>query len=119
MNKKDYLLIGFVLVLSLLGIFMLKEDESINKKAVIYYDNEKVLEIDLSKDEDTYEVMGENGVVKIVAGLGRVKVESESSPLHLCSKQGYISSSYESIVCLPNKIVVKIESIDDIDTIVR
>ena len=46
------------------------------------------------------------------------KVVEEKSPLHLCSKQGYISKSYETIVCLPNKIVIKLESNDDLDVIV-
>ena len=41
----------------------------------------------------------------------------EDSPLHLCSKQGYISKSYESIICLPNKIVIKLENNSDIDVI--
>ena len=51
-----------------------------------------------------------NGNVKIKAGNGRIKVIEETSEKHLCSKQGYIEESYETIVCLPNKIVIKITS---------
>ena len=47
----------------------------------------------------------------------KIKVLKEDSPLHLCSKQGYISKSYESIICLPNKIVIKLENNSDIDVI--
>ena len=48
-------------------------------------------------------------------------MDEEESPLHLCSKQGFIEESYESIVCLPNKIVIKISSKKkkDLDTILR
>ena len=73
----------------------------------------------MTKEEQTYEVKGYNGPVYISAGNGKIKVEDEDSPLHLCSKQGYITKSYETIVCLPNKIVVKIENKSDIDTIIK
>ena len=63
--------------------------------------------------------MGYNGEVVIFAGQGKIKIEEENSPLHLCSKQGYISASYETIVCLPNKITIKIEAIDSLDTVVK
>ena len=32
---------------------------------------------------------------------------------------GWIDSSYETIVCLPNKIIIKIETSQDLDAIVR
>ena len=40
---------------------------------------------------------------------GKVKVLEENSPKHLCSKQGFIENTHESIICLPNKIIIKIE----------
>ena len=79
-----------------------------------------ILKIDLSEDEKIYEVEGYNGPIIIKAGNGKVMVEEEDSPKHLCSKQGYISKNYESIICLPNKIIVKIETKDgNIDTIIK
>ena len=109
------------MLLSMIGIFFLqKDDSSSNKRAIVYYKNDVILEIDLTKKEkNTYQVEGNHGPVTIVSEYGKVKVESENSPLHLCSKQGYISSSYESIVCLPNEIVVTIDSYEEIDAIVK
>lgn len=120
MNKQDKLLILVLLivVIILLLIFKLNEKKD-NLLAVVYYENNKVLTIDLSKDEDVYYVEGYNGNVKLIAGNGKIKVDEEESPLHLCSKQGYITKSYESIVCLPNKIVIKIEANDELDAIVK
>ena len=34
-------------------------------------------------------------------------------------KQGYIKESYEMLICLPNKVVIKIEDKDNVDTIVK
>ena len=89
---------------------------------MVYYDNNLVLTIDLNESEEKiYIVDGFNGEVKIIAGNGKIKVDEEESPLHLCSKQGFIEESYESIVCLPNKVVIKISSKKkkDLDTILR
>lgn len=120
MNKQDKILIIVVLLIvgSILLIFKLSEEKD-NLNALVYFEDKLVLTIDLKQKEKIYEVKGLNGIVYISAGDGKVKVEDENSPLHLCSKQGYISKSYESIVCLPNKIVVKIDSASSLDAVVK
>ena len=121
MNKNDIKLIVILIIISILPICILKLSENNNLKvAKVYYRDELVLTIDLNtKEEKVYNVEGYNGNVKVVAYDGKVKVSDEISPLNLCSKQGYISKSYESIVCLPNKIVIKIEDNEEIDTIIK
>lgn len=120
MNKNDFKLISVILII--VAIFLsviIFMDKSNNKVAKIYYENKVVLTIDLSVDKK-YKVEGYNGIVNVVVKNNKIKVESENSPLHLCSNQGYISESYETIVCLPNKITIKIESSDNtLDTIVK
>lgn len=121
MNKADICLIIIITALTLLISLSFK---SIFKKdvtkAVVYYENKVILTIDLTINEyKEYEVEGYNGILKIVAGKGKIKVISENSPLHLCSKQGFIDKTYETIICLPNKIVIKLDGISDIDTVVR
>ena len=56
--------------------------------------------------------------MKIEVKNKKIRVITENSPLHLCSKQGFISKSYETIVCLPNKIVIKIENDKNLDGVV-
>ena len=120
MNKHDIFLIIVICTLSLFcfTLFNLNQQKE-NLNALVYYDNELVLTIDLSKEEQLYEVKGYNVIVSIKAGNGRIKVEDEESPLHLCSKQGYISKSYETIVCLPNKIYIELDGKNNIDVIVE
>lgn len=121
MNKNDWLL---SIVLLFLGIFFIVLfnilESNSSKKAIVYYEKKIVLEIDLSiKEKKEYEVKGYNGTIKIISENGKVKVIEEESPLHLCSKQGYISKSYESIICLPNKVVIEIVDNDSMDAVVR
>lgn len=123
MNKSDLKLIIIVLVVAIIILFMIAlSNDTNNKKAVVYYDNEIVKEINLTiKERKEYIVKGYNGDVKIITEDGKIKVDTENSPLHLCSKQGFIDKTYESIVCLPNKIIIKIvsDTNDDYDTIIR
>ena len=123
MNKSDTKLIIIILLIAITVLFVIAIiDKNNSKEALVYYDNNLVLTIDLNESEEKiYIVDGFNGEVKIIAGNGKIKVDEEESPLHLCSKQGFIEESYESIVCLPNKIVIKISSKKkkDLDTILR
>lgn len=123
MNKSDIKLIIIILLIAITVLFVIAIiDKNNSKEALVYYDNNLVLTIDLNESEENiYIVDGFNGEVKIIAGNGKIKVDEEESPLHLCSKQGFIEESYESIVCLPNKIVIKISSKKkkDLDTILR
>ena len=116
MNKNDKLLIAILIPILIIILVMFKlSSVSSNKIAYVYYENEVILTIDLSEEEKEYNVKGYNGNVKIKAGNGRIKVIEETSEKHLCSKQGYIEESYETIVCLPNKIVIKITSSEKYD----
>lgn len=121
MNKSDLKLIVIVIIIIFMCFISFKFlDKKESKKAIVYYENKEILTIDLNdKEKKIYEVDGFNGKVKIVTLDGKVKVEQEKSPLNLCSKQGYIRASYESIVCLPNKITIKIEAKAYVDTIVK
>lgn len=118
MNKNDQTLIGCIIIICLLFIVTLNHSD--HNVAVVYYKNEIIKKIDLSLDDiKEYQVNGENGIVTLEVNRGRIRVKDENSPLHLCSKQGYISKSTESIVCLPNKIVIQIEQNNNIDTVVK
>lgn len=119
MNKHDFKLIIVILLSSLfiiLSVYLLEPKG--DKQALVYRSNELVLTIDLSTDSYAeYNVDGKNGNILIIRSNGKVKVSEENSPRHLCSKQGWISNSYESIVCLPNEVVIKIEAKNALDAV--
>lgn len=122
MNKSDIKLIIIILLIAIISLFVIAIiNNNSSKKALVYYDNNLVLTIDLNNNEENvYFVDGYNGIVKIITKDGKIKVDEENSPLHLCSKQGFIENTYENIVCLPNKVIIKITSSkkNDLDAIV-
>ncbi len=74
----------------------------------------------LSKD-DTIEIKNVDGDVTntLVIKDGVADVTAADCPDHLCVKQKAISKEGESIICLPNKVVVTVKSDtkSDIDSI--
>ena len=107
MNKQDIILMMTIVLL--LGFSFVLKNVSSSKEAVVYYEEKEILTIDLMNKTDIYEVEGALGMIKIEAGDGKIRVIEETSTKHLCSKQGYISNVHDVIVCLPNKIVIKIQ----------
>ena len=113
MNKNDIKLVVIVLIVIIL-LFSLTLFRKKANIANVYYENELILEIDLSINK-TYEVDGYNGKVVIEVLNNQIRVVEENSPYHLCSKQGFVSKSGESIICLPNKIIIELPN-DELDT---
>lgn len=118
MNKKDIKLIVILLSISCLILFVINIIEDNNViYANVYKDNKLVLKIDLSKN-NIYEVMGTAGVIKLEVFDNKIKVIEEVSNLNICSKVGYIDKKGESIICMPNDVVIKIED-ENLDTVIR
>ena len=112
LNKYDKFLMIFILITSVVLYgsmeFFVRASTSGQKIAVVSYKNEEVLRIDMSTDA-TYSVEGTLGEVFIEVVDGKIRVEKETSPYHLCSIQGWVEYANVPIVCLPNHIVILIE----------
>lgn len=122
MNKSDLkLIIGVVLIVIVFFLVKFINNDNENKKAFVYYENKLVKTIDLSiSGTNYYNIKGYNGNIKIETLNKRIRVVEEKSPLHLCSKQGWVSSTQDVIICLPNKVVIKIKAQEtSLDAIVR
>ena len=122
MNKNDLKLILILLsaiICFLLFISFFKTDK--DKRALVYYQNKLVKEIDLTISEPKeYIIAGYLDDVILETKKGKIKVKNETSPFHLCSKQGFINNSNQVIVCLPNKVIIKIENkAQSLDAIIR
>lgn len=117
MNKSDIKLV-VILLIAIVGVFIFinvtKEKGSI---AEVYYEDELILSIDLSIDEE-YTVGGELGDVVLEVKDGMIRVKKENSPKNICSKEGFIGDSSRALICLPNKIIVKIVGENKIDGVV-
>jgi len=122
LNKSDITLFLIIIAIFITSSFFLFfGSKEAGTKALVHKNGEVILEIDLTKEEATYELEGELGKIIVSAGNGKIKVLEETSPYNLCSKQGYISKTYETIICLPNKVSIEIVAdIEDIiDAVIR
>lgn len=112
-NKIVIETIFLLLILSIASwmyIGSLKNEKSI---ANIYQNGVIIKSIDLSKVDKSYEfdVEGENG------GSNTIKIENcgisitcSDCPDEICINTGVIKDGVVPIVCLPNKLLIKIES---------
>lgn len=116
-NKKDKILIISLLVISIISILILNSNKKQGSVAYVYHDNKMLKEIDLNINK-TYTFEGDKGKVIVTVKNKKIKVDKETSEYHLCSKMGYISKPHETIICLPNKIVIEISG-NEVDTVVR
>lgn len=113
MNRYDKALMIFILTTSLVmyaGLeWFVRSTTSDQVVAVVYSYDKEILRIDLSVDK-SYTVQGALGEVLIEVAGGKVRVEKETSPYHLCSIQGWVQYANIPIVCLPNHIVIMIKN---------
>ncbi len=125
MTKWDKYLIVLMLLLSLVGIYFVKNysTNSGEKYISVQVDGKEVKKISFGANMigKTIDVKTMFGYNKIEIGDGKVRVIEADCPDKLDVKQGWISTQGEIIVCLPNRMVVEIKSdkssVDEIDHI--
>lgn len=80
--------------------------------ACIYSDGKLVKTIELSEAENgTFTIHGENGgwnTIEIKDGT--IGVSDADCPDRICVHTSYISDGVQPIVCVPNRLVIRIES---------
>lgn len=111
----DYVIMGCLLAAGLLGLWynMQHGFAAGQKYVVISIDNRPVAELSLGEN-DCYEfpfTFGDakehRAVIEVEGGRVRMlPLGSDLCPRGICSHTGWIKHSYESIVCLPNRIMV-------------
>ncbi|CAH2212208.1 NusG domain II-containing protein [Tepidibacter aestuarii] len=116
MKRGDIIIILLVVIISIGGmIFVNKVSVGMDRKyAVIKVENKTVQRILVdNKTEGIYKFKfnNEDGYVEVKNGRARMlEMDKRICPRKICSEIGWIDKKYQSIVCLPNKILVKIES---------
>ena len=71
----------------------------------------------LPLDTDTSMQIDDIGTV--VISKGKIRFENASCPDKSCEKTGEIYKEGQSIICLPNRIVIKIDGESGVDAIVQ
>ncbi len=108
-NKKlcsDIILIAVALVIGLSVLFIWYLNRTDGSYAVVSIDGNKVAEYPLSVDGVYYL---NNGTNTLVIEDGKAYISEATCPGYQdCVERGRISMVGESIVCLPNKVIVEI-----------
>jgi hypothetical protein len=114
-TRGDIILIISMLVLSVVSGAWVRHSRSVGKVAIIEmvekHGARRVME--LSLDKDTREsVQGPLGTTIIVIEDGTVRIESSPCPNHYCIHMGRLRHGGEMAVCVPNHVIVTVESSD-------
>lgn len=120
MTKWDKILIVFIFVTSISGmIFTAAYGTNVGQRYANVNVNgsmAKKISIENTKEVKTYEFQFDNyrGTIEVKNGAVRMlEMSKDVCPESICSDTGWIEKKYQSIVCLPNKIVVSIEDGQD------
>ncbi len=109
-----------ILIFLFLGINVFNFEEKKAERVEIYVNNQLKYTYKLQKDESFFDVDTDIGGVKIQLKDYRVRVTSSFSPKKLCVKQGWIEKSGETIIGIPDKLLIKIIGQDeDLDYILK
>ncbi|NLC03519.1 MAG: NusG domain II-containing protein [Tissierellia bacterium] len=116
MTKGDKLLIVFVIILALLSTLFIRRQafSSSGKYISVQVNGQEVKQIifDPKIIGNKIPIETEFGYNLIEIGDERVRVIEADCPDKIDVKQGYISRIGETIVCLPNRMVIEIKGLD-------
>ena len=109
--RNDILLIGSFLILAIIAlIFVFTTRKSEHLEAKVYVQNEIVLNIDLSNNEENeYRIQGLKGELVIATKDGGIAIISSNCPHQDCVKMGYVKETNKPIICTYNAVYIIIE----------
>ncbi|NLW17441.1 MAG: NusG domain II-containing protein [Firmicutes bacterium] len=124
MKKGDLILILLIAILTIGSWFYISSLKSDQVTALVIQDGVVIHEIDLSTVEEPFQLRvedGQGGYNIIAVERGRIRVVEANCPEQVDVLQGWISEPHQSLVCLPHRLVVKIQgqAQSDVDDIVR
>lgn len=117
-RKGDWLAIAAVLLLALcVGLCFLPSNAPESPCAEIYHKGEKIKTL-LLREDQTFTI-SDRYVNEITVSGGRIAITASDCPGEDCVHSGWTDSSGKVIVCLPNKVEIRIVSArDDVDFVV-
>ncbi len=108
-GRRDLILLLVVLAIGLAGILFLYTRPAVSDgKVEVAVDGEVVMTLPLSEDTEVTISGFDGGENLLVISDGKAEIESASCPDGVCVRHYAISRDGESIICLPNRVVVTI-----------
>lgn len=121
--KKEIIFIAALVVSGvalLIGVLLFSKEGG---QVVVTVSGNEVASFSLDENR-TYLIEGKDGGTNLlIIQDGKAHMESASCPDGLCINMGRIHAAGQSIICLPNEVVVSVEksqpSADDVDIVVH
>ncbi len=117
--KGDAIVIVFVIIFAIVAgvLFWQKINSSEADIAMIYKEGKKIRELPL---EENAEILVTNVYTnKIEIQDGKAAITESDCPGKDCVHSGWITGTGRSIVCLPNRVEIRIEGNSEVDFIVH
>ncbi|MBA4371841.1 MAG: hypothetical protein C0402_03150 [Thermodesulfovibrio sp.] len=99
----DRLLLLFLVVASVAGIFLAREAMPESDEVVIEVDGHPAFTAALQEDR-VIRLQSSSGPIEVEISSGRARIKEAHCPNQLCVKQGWVSRGV--IVCLPGRVIV-------------
>ena len=108
-GRRDLILLLVVVAIGLAGIlFLYTRPAAADGEVEVSVDGEVVMTLPLSEDTKVTISGFDGGENLLVISDGKAEIESASCPDGVCVRHYAISRDGESIICLPNRVVVTI-----------
>ena len=117
-NKNDIILISVLLIVSLLILLIMFVNRSPGGYAVVIINGRETASYPLDSNVEV-KLENEDGYNLLVIEDGKAFIKEATCPDKLCVNQHDVQYNGQTLVCLPNKITVKIvsETESDVDFI--
>ncbi len=110
--KHDVIFISVILLLAALGALALFIFRSEGEYVTVTVDGQLFGEYSLKEDRKVEIKQGESYNILVIKD-GYASIETASCPDGICSSHRPIKHGGESIICLPNKVVIEVHSSSD------
>lgn len=112
------IVVSIVLMAVFIGVlFQLKIEREQADAVVIYQNGEKIQELSLKENREV--VLSNHYTNRVEIKEGKVSITQSDCPGEDCVHSGWISKPGRSIVCLPNRVEIRIEGSAEVDFIVH
>ena len=111
-HKNDLIFISALLLIILIAALAMLLFRTEGDKVVVSVDSQVFGEYSLGESQ-TVEIKNGDGYNVLVIENGEARVESASCPDGICSSHRPISYNGQSIICLPNNVVIEVHTTDD------
>lgn len=117
-QKADlFVIAGIVLLALVIGVaFLLPKQNNCDAVVQIYQNGQLVQEVPLQEDKTVTLTGTYENIIQICDG--KVSIVDSDCPGEDCVHTGWISTPGTSIICLPNRVEVRIAGQGDVDLIV-